>query len=79
MEWKDCFGKPLKEGSDVVYAKWLPYGGVEMHSGVIHKLSEESIEFSFNRWDGDEEEVLSAELRHNDFKDGIVRCMYKIS
>lgn len=76
-KWKDCFGRELKAGEDVVYAK-IVNDEVQMHSGVIFEVNADSLIFSYNEWIGEEEYVYSEMVCDGKYPDNTVPYICKI-
>lgn len=81
FEWKDCFGRVLREGEDVVVGiinKMEGDGKVELHSGIVMGIKATAVLISYNSWEGEHEFVNTARFNLYDYQDGILANVYKI-
>ena len=52
MVWEDFMGRVLQEGDDIIVAV-----DDELHTGVVHSITDEKLKYSYNHFVGDREYV----------------------
>ena len=78
MVWKDCFGKELKKGEDVIFAIIGDWNQPELHSAIVIDMDNSCCHVTFNSWEGDEERVHDIKIYIYEYEDGIIKCLYKL-
>lgn len=78
MVWKDCFGRELKNGEDVIIAINDAWNEPRLYSGIILEMNDAQCFVTYNSWDGEEETVYDTTICDFQYEDGIVKCIYKI-
>ena len=73
MVWKDCFGRVLKQGEDVILSN-----DSMLRSGIVIELNDDNVLISYNFWIGEQECVEDMRLWDFEYPDGIISRVYKI-
>lgn len=73
--WKDCFGRRLVKGADVVYARNVE----RLESGIVHEITDEYVEMSYNMWTEDGiEKVRTKRFTINKYPNKEITRIYQI-
>lgn len=78
MFWKDCFGKELVVGEDVIIGITDVWNEPILHSGIVLTLDEEKCLITYNSWEGEIESTYNTTFYKFQYEDGIIKCVYKI-
>lgn len=79
MEWKDCFGRELKKGDDIIFAINGDWNQPELHTGIVINMNNDNFYITYNCWDKGEEHIYDIKLYPFEYEDGIIKCVYKLN
>ena len=79
MVWRDCFGKELVKGEDIIIAINGEWNQPVMHSGIVIEMDNSICYVTYNSWEGDKEYVHDEKFYNFYYEDGIIKCVYKLN
>lgn len=71
--WKDCFGKKLSVGDDVI----ITINNC-LYSGIITEMNDKCCRLFYNNWVDDKEEEFGVFFHSSNHEDNKLKNVYKI-
>lgn len=79
MIWKDCFGRPLVKGEDIVIGGHYGFDSqIALTAGIVIDMDDENITISYNWWEGEVESTGEIKYPVFQYPDGAVKCICKL-
>ena len=78
MVWKDCFGRDLIDGEDVIVGV-VDNEKIELHAGIILELNENDIYITYNGWNSNGTEyTVGKYFLKEDYPTGVIKDIFKV-